>query len=211
MSTLIQSDEVDARLSDPNNLLNKLREEFAPDHKDDTYVETVEPGAENVDYVEVNELKIHNGGRTEGAGDIDPKIQAVIGVAARLDTAKNVAAAFGVSRQQVHNLKHGRTTDKHGVNPRLANDMQLKRETVADMSLVKLIEAVQSFDLNNVKDESKKIDAASKLAGIVEKMVPYEKNDGKGQGNKLVVNVYRPRTKDLDEYQILEVQAEVLD
>jgi hypothetical protein len=198
MATLVSNDEVETRLSDPNNLLNRLKGEF---QQASDYVETEEPVAE------VNLLKLHNGGRNEGDGNIPAPVQAMIGVMAHLDTAKNVGEAFDVSRQQAHNLKHGRTTDKHGVNSRLVEDMNMKRMGIADRGLNQLIDVIKSFDVAEIKDHSKKIEAGVKLATIVEKMAPAEKESA-NKGNRIVVNIYAPRTKDIEDYDVLEIQAE---
>jgi len=195
MADLITSDELEKRLTDPSNLLNRLAGQVSGSSD---YVRTEEPA-------EVNVLPMHQGGRGE-VPNIPHPVQAMIGVMARLDTAEHVGEAFGVSKQQVHNLKHGRTTDLHGQNPRLVSDMTAKRTAIADAGLAHLIEAVQSFKIDEIVDESKKVQAAAQLANIIDKMVPAEKEGS--HGNSVVVNLFAPRMKDLDEYEIIEVQAE---
>lgn len=137
---------------------------------------------------------LHNGGRSEGDNNIPPAMRTLIGTMAHLDTAKNVAGAFGVSPSQVHQLKHGRTTSANGKNEQL--DKSVKKnlsevnDAIRDTALDKAMKAMSIIDedsllcLHDKPDKLARV--ASEMANVAEKVTKKEGQNA-GSGLKIVV------------------------
>lgn len=187
MATFISEEEADRRLTSPDNLCVQM----VPESGD------------------LNILKLHNGGKNEGDKNIPLEIQAVIGAAAHLDTAKNVADEFGVSPQQVHNLKHGRTTYLKGKNEKLVDALGIEKKKVADLALQRTLEAMGVIKPSDLEGKPvQAADVALKMANVFEKMSPKEAST---DGSNVQVNVFVPRVKNEEEYDVIEVHTEQAD
>lgn len=188
MATFIDEDEATRRLTSPDNLC----------------VQMIPEGGD------LNILKLHNGGRSFGDNNIPDEMRAIIGAAAHIDTAKNVAEEFNVSPQQVHKIKHGVVTYAKGKDEKLVSALE---ETKAKGVNIALEKTLLAMGVINPKDlEGKPVQAADvalKLANVIDKLSP--KDDGSGDGTRVQVNVFVPRLKNEDDYEVIEVHAEQAD
>lgn len=181
---LITKEQAEARLNSPDNLANQV--------------------VRNNSHFEI--VKINHGGREQGrATDLTEQERATIGALAHLDTAKNIAREFGISRQHVENLKFGRVGARGGdekEHPELKSKLGQKLEQVRDVALDKLMESLGLITQENLSEcDAKDLSGiAANMSKVVEKTLP--KQDG-SQGVK--IQIYAPQLKEIDQFKLVEV------
>ena len=155
-----------------------------------------------------NRKNHENAGRKEGDVNLHPIVRNVIGAAAHVDTAKNVAANFDVSPAQVHNLKHGKTTGTGEVKEELVKGVAGEVGRIHDKAVGILMKTLDLVD----NDEKLKDLKATSLTNIAKDMASIiEKTSEKKEvDNKPVVVIVSPTRKSVKDYDVIEVQSEVV-
>lgn len=179
-------EEVQERLSSEKNLLNKLGKGHGL-------------GGNNSNH--------GNAGRQEGNGNLTPFMREVIASSASLDTAKNTALAFGVSKAHAHNLKNGYITRPNGKDDSLIAG---KNKTIGEINQKASDLVMEALGLlsskNMLKDVEKAKDMtaiAKDLASVVEKTTP-DPTKNRNQGSN--VFVYAPGTVNLNSFETIDVE-----
>lgn len=145
-----------------------------------------------------------NNGKSFFKYNIEQQAHAV--VLSRIIGAKKAAEVTGLVQQRITAVHaKGMTTQGGPVVQELADKVEAKsdeiRETAAALVLTSLgaikQEEIEAANLNG------KIAAADKLSAIVERMSPNSKNPLVLNGNKVQVNIFAPRVRDADEYEVV--------
>lgn len=146
--------------------------------------------------------------RGEGKENKTQEERALIGLTAQLDTVKNTALAFNVSPASVNAYKQGVTS----LNPNTRsekNSSELKElvvkktSQVSETALDKLMDFIDQVDATDPKAAKHLTSTAKDLADIYDKMRPVSREHG---GVK--VTIMSPALKQLDNYDIIEVNVE---
>lgn len=178
------NEEVEARLGSEKNLLNRLGKHSSAGKG--------------------NHFNHSTAGR-KGEKDLSPFMREVISAAAHMGTAKSVGADFRVSKAHAHNLKNGYITRPNGKDSGL---LEKKGEILEDirnkasdliMETLGLVTSDKLKDVDKVKDLTQ---IAKDLSHVMEKATP-EKNGPNTQNNILI---YAPGSKDLRNFEVIEVE-----
>lgn len=119
--------------------------------------------------------------------------------------SKDVARAFGVSKSSVDAYKNGATSTSsyHKPDIELSESNRAVRDTITVKARDRLTAA-----LDNLTDEAIANSKAKDIAAIAKDMSVIVKNmepDGPTQVSNTQVIIYRPRTRDEDEFESLVV------
>ena len=138
----------------------------------------------------------------------------LIGVLANFDTQKNVAQAFGVQERTAKSLEHGESSWRESLGEieprgtelkeRITSGVQAfkdKIQTLASGRLVRTLENITDEKLDGVDKVKDLALIASSLAKVNASVLEQGHN-----GNAIQINLYRPRTRDEQEYDVIEVK-----
>ena len=107
------------------------------------------------------------------------------------------ALIHDVDRNSVHDYLNGE---------RLNEDAKTKvlsaRHNITDTAIAKLMETLDLFDPNDMEKPADIVRAAGVLAGIVERVTSKERSDGP----TVVLNLYNPRQRKIEDYEIIHVK-----
>ena len=181
---LISKEQTEKRLASSDNLLNKV--------------------VRNNSHFELR--TINHGGRLEGRdSDLTEVERTTIGALAHVDTAANVAAEFGISRQHVQNLKFGRVGARAGMekaHPELKSNLKIAKEEIKDKALQVLMSSLGLCDDEKLSDLGAKdlSSVASNMSKVVNNLEPREQGDS---GTKILI--YAPQIKDIEKFDVVEI------
>lgn len=185
---ILDNEEADARLNNPNNLFLKIRE--TPREK----------------LVEI--LPMPSGGRKEGDKAIPPRVRELLGSLAHEtdDTQKEIASVFGVSQVTVSDASRGLIGDR--LDEDLAEKVDLSKDKKEDKAHNLALDALVG-SLGIVNDKIKEVDTplkAARLASDMSKIVANLK--GKEQPSavsNVKVVLFAPSIKQETHYETAEV------
>ena len=199
---LVSPEEAEARLTSPNNLLNRreldktarqnIRTKF-PTHPEDNCA--IKP--------------IHNGGRRPGDTNLSPEQRAVIGSEAQLQTLDAVADKFGISRHHAHELANGKVFTANGQDDELIKDINNKLHEPHKLAVEKLTQTLLALDEDKIKAIGKAKDlasVASHLSRIAENTAPLKHDDEDARSSARII-VYSPTIKQENHYSSVETTS----
>lgn len=146
-------------------------------------------------------------GKGEGRGEnIDSLTKEFIAIdgASGLSTQKELAAIYGVTQTTVSHLSNGKlgTGRNTEVDPELGETVKRVKEKIEGSAVDKLMETLDFYDPSALKNQLEVVTAAQKLASVVEKIKGREK-EGK---NNISIVFYNPRQRDINSYEVVEVE-----
>ena len=157
-------------------------------------------------------------GRQSGDVNIPPIIQEIIATVAHHDKNINVADSFGVSPQQVSNLKRGLVSPSRGEDdPRnlaLREKIESNLGIVRDKALERLVETLTAITPEKIALTTKVRDLgnlAASLSMVVERSIPaYLRKNESGfspdNSSKVTLNIYAPQVQTEDNYESVVVK-----
>ena len=110
---------------------------------------------------------------------------------------ENAGKINGVSQEAASRYERGQHLSEDA-RSRVLNH----KHQIADIAITKLMDSLNLFDPSQIEKQRDLVDAASKMAGIVDKI---QGQNGKNTGNQVVLNLYGPRQKELRDYEVVEV------
>lgn len=154
-----------------------------------------------------NRINHGNAGRNEGDNNLTPILRSIISAAGHMDTAKNVAANFGISESHAHVLKHGKTSSTSEVKEEIVLTRNELLDKTRDRAVTLLMESLnlitpEKLDKAKVREISS---VAKDMASIIEKTTPV--NDAPRGPQILILTVPQKEAKD---YKIVEVESKVI-
>lgn len=177
---LITKEQAEKRLNSPDNILNKVERKNS--------------------HFEIR--KLHAGGRKEGVTTLTKADRLIAGTLGQIYDQSSVAKDFGITRQHVNNLAHGRTDSRgNGSGTGLAESGIL--DEVKERALQKVLSAVdlmsdKKLEGCNAKDLA---GIASNMSKVYSNVSPKDNNDGA----RVQVVLYAPRVKEEREFQVVEI------
>lgn len=205
----LSDEQVNSRLHNPSNLTK--RETKKPRRQLEDKSERKDARTEIID-VETGEVIItptNNGGRRGGDKNMSPKMRALVGAVAQVDTLENTANAFGVSKHHVHELKHGKHSNAQGQNEELIEEVNAQLAKPHDLALSKLVDTLTAITPDKIQRTVKAKDLASvaaSLARVAQATAPIKEVGTGLDGTRLVV--YAPTFKQENNYQTVTVQRD---
>lgn len=145
-------------------------------------------------------------GRTPGRTEIPSELRKVIGSCALIDSAKDVAQAFGISESSISAYKVGATstTNYHSPDPDLKKHIDSKRGEISDTARTKLLDALELITAEKVSGAKiKDIASIAKDMSAIIKNVEPNPLIGVQMNNQVVV--YRPKMNDESDYDVITV------
>lgn len=151
-------------------------------------------------------------GRPTGSPRLSDSARAIVASAAQVLPVKEIAEAFNLHPKTVSNLKRGVSSNtslgRQVKNEDLEADTKKLEEDrtsrISSKALDILLATLEGVDPNKVTSQVSKVKMAKDLAIVHEKMM------GKGPQEGLTkVVVYAPRQRDIKEFDVIEVQAQV--
>lgn len=157
-------------------------------------------------------------GRTEGSTNIPPFLRNTIAVAAHHDSNKNVARAFGISKQEVSLLKNAKVPDskdefgKDRINPNSRINVDLREAVEKDLLDVRqiatknLLTALKTMTPERIGAVAKLNDVAhfaDSMSRIVERTLP--KTDSAERSEAKFVFIIPENRKMLSDYPVIEI------
>lgn len=152
-------------------------------------------------------------GRPTGSVRLSPAAREIVAQAARVLPPLDVAAAFNLNRRTVSNLSRGVTSNsslgRQVVNEELKEGLDRVAEdrakSISGKALDILMATLEDVDTSKIRSQSTKVKVAKDLAIIHEKM------NGKGPQDGLTkVLIYAPRQRDIKEFDVLDIPAQVV-
>lgn len=177
MSGIISEEELQRKLENPDNLINR---------KD----------------IIVERIRIRDSGRREGDKNIPEPVKELAGVLGHFDTLSNVAEALNISTSQVHQYKNGRN-GQHSPNDELKDKIDERLGNARDIALDRLVDSLNVITPEKLKS-IKAVNAASiaqKMASVLEK-TGEKKND---IGN-VIFQLYYPKIAEEQKFEVIEVE-----
>lgn len=163
-------------------------------------------------------------GRTEGANNIPAFLRNTIAVAAHRDSNKNVARAFGISKQEVSLIKNAKVPDgkdeygKDRVNPNSEINQGIKEAVESDLLQVRVIATKKLLlALGNMTDDRIKLipkmsevaHVADTLSRIVERTIP-KVDPAAAEAAKFIFIIPENR-RSMSDYEIVTVDQPLTD
>jgi hypothetical protein len=156
-----------------------------------------------------NLAALRNVSLNSGNKSLSLSTKVLIGTLANIDTSREVGKAFGVSHATAQAFAQGRNTlQSTEPNPELKERVDAAAATsrglisaLANSKVVAAIERITDDKLDTVSDVSKLADVASKLSKVTANLYADKDN-----GTKIQFNIFRPRTKSEDEYEVITVE-----
>jgi predicted transcriptional regulator len=177
----ITKEQAERRLNSPDNILNKV--ERANSH----FVIK----------------KLHAGGRKEGVTTLTKEDRLIAGTLGQVYNQKEVARDFGITRQHVNNLAHGRTDSKRADGHETGLEASGILDEVKERALQKVLSAVDFMSDNKLGlcDAKELSSIASNMSKVYSNVSPKE------NGNEMKVQfvLYAPRVKEEHEFQVVEI------
>jgi predicted transcriptional regulator len=142
-------------------------------------------------------------GRKEEIPTLIKELVAIEGAAGNI-SQKEIADIYGVTQSTVSHLSNG----KKGTNSDSPIDEDLKETTdrvkhkIENAAVAKLMSTLDLFDPHGLEGQMEVITAATKLAGVVEKI--KGRNSEKGDNN-VHLHLYQPRMKKVTDFEVIEV------
>jgi len=156
-----------------------------------------------------NLAALHNVSLDSGAKNFSLNTKVLIGTLARLDGITATKDAFHISQATADAFSQGKTSLQS-----LEPNAELKAKvdaatdssramisTLANSKVFKALERITDDKLDTVSDVNKLADVASKLSKVTANLFA-----DRDTGTKVQFNIFRPRTKDEAEYEILSVE-----
>lgn len=176
-------------------------------------------GDNYANFVEVRKLRNDDRGRKEGRKTLSPMMRNLIGAAARIDGAKSAGKAFDVSESSARHYSKGRTGQEQPIVPaaraevvKHEDNIKSKREKIVNGSYDRI--AALFDDDGPVNEENLKamkpreaVSVAKDLAAIVDRVTPKEKDTGQ----RVQVVVFAPRQKEEKDYEVVDIDARVIE
>jgi hypothetical protein len=160
----------------------------------------------------VNSAPVNNG-TLDTYKRIDINTKAMIGTIAVLDGKREAAKAFDVTDATAHACAAGfnlpaiaRRTEIEGLGDRVKSNVENFRKRIAELSSSKIMTALENISeekITNIEDAQKLANLAATIAKVQSGL------PGSLQaGNAVQINIYRPRTKDEEKYEVVEVHED---
>jgi len=149
-------------------------------------------------------LKKHSGhGRTNGTKNIPPIVREVIAKTAQIDTVRATSEAFGVSHSRAQALSEGVITRENGNDASLTNKVDKFIEKAQEQAAEKLLHTLNVITPEEIGASSlkEKLNAADKLAGVVNKLRPNVDLGVSVKDSNVVI--YRPEQKKESDYDVV--------
>ena len=139
--------------------------------------------------------------------EIDGSIRALVAQEAILGTpSKVIQEEFGVSASSVSAYKNDKTsTSSDKIDENLARSNSDTRDIIKGKAFNKLISAIEAIDENKLAESSPKTAAqvAQQMSSVIKNISP-DSDAGKSQIGQVII--YRPRMKEEEDYDIIDVQ-----
>lgn len=191
---ILSDEEINRRLSAPENLCNSLKSQ---DNTPKSNIEIVPIGKQ---------------GRTEGSTGIPPKVQELIGTLAHTSdsTQSEIAEQFGVSSYSVSHLKRGLVGNRF--NPELRqtidvnkSSIDVKKDQAHESALDNLMDTMAALKLRipqvtKAKDLSK---IASDMSRVVVNLKNKKEDEDERKSNVVVI-LHKPVQNREDQYEAIE-------
>ena len=141
-----------------------------------------------------------------GRKNLTEETKEFIGTLANFDTGKNVGEAFGVSQALVSDLKRGFNGSSKEVfdverKSRIDSNVSDVKKKVSGLALEKLTKAIEC--ISDDKLVNAKLNDLGAIIGSLGKVANVEE-ESRIENNNFVF--YAPRTRNEDEYKIIEVK-----
>lgn len=119
-------------------------------------------------------------------------------------TQSEIANIYGVTQTTVSHLGQGKlgTGDDANVDESLKNKVARVRDNIEESATSKLLATLDLFNPNGLEDQNQIINAAQKMASVVEKI---RGNKDSRTGPQVQVILYQPRMKEVKDFDVIEV------
>lgn len=205
MGLIISEEEANARLNNPDNLINSNR------RRQEEYNKARENGSNNDADQEVSIRPVNNGGRREGDTNVPEVIRAAAGLLAQSgETSKDVAQALGISKSSVDQYKEGNTSYGRP-SPKLKSVLQQNIDEIQDKAIKKMLKGIDFMDFEN-DDKMKKVsyrDMSNILLNLGKLVDTKLRNEDEGEKETTKLIVYAPTIKTEQHFQTLEVTEQL--
>lgn len=182
---LLEHGDIQKRLDDPDNLINRLRSK---------------------------QITLHGqgkmGGRQLGDTNLPPIMREIVAVAANIDSPAQAARDFGISAPHAQNLRDAKVNGTT-VNEELEAKLDTHIGKIREAALEKTLKAMGLITESKLEAaKARELSAIAKdLAGVYEKISPAVKETG----NPSQVVVYAPQTVNIEKFAVVEVRDTVDD
>lgn len=146
-------------------------------------------------------------GRGEGSVEVPDSLRKIIGETAITDgrqSALELAKSFGISSSSVSAYTQGaHSTKSYNQKPNLAH-IERAKERITKRARGKLLLALSHITEDKLS-EAKLTELASVATAMSKVATDHSPESGNGSGVNVQFNVFRPRIKEEDDYQVIHV------
>lgn len=155
-----------------------------------------------------NLAALRNISLSSGRKSLSLESKVLIGTVANLDTSREAGKAFGVTHATAQAFSQGRNSLQAEPDEELKSKVDLATSNsrvmisaLANSKVVAAIERITDDKLDVVTDVNKLADVASKLSKVTANLFA-----DKDTGTKIQFNIFRPRIKQEDEFEVITVE-----
>lgn len=112
----------------------------------------------------------------------------------------DVAKVYGISQESAHHYSEGKRSEHGEADKDLELNIKDRKYQIHDKAVTKLMDTLNLFDPTACEDQKEVINAATKLAGVIDKLQTKEQNNQA----PVQVMIYSPRLRESKDYKEVE-------